>query len=1103
MNKRTVDNGALCGALLVLGVVANGAETSGLTSTSAGVSNAPRGLTAEYRTDPCGIDAARPRLGWKLAPEGRDVRQAAWRVLAASSRAHLARDAGDLWDSGRVAGDANVSVAYGGKPLATSQRVFWKVKVWTADGAESAWSAPAEWTTGVMRPEDWRAKWIGPAAATRPDEDFGAAQWITAPADGKGVATLAFSFVFDGAKPGEYVEMVHAGVSQHEIDVNGRAFNKWSGHVHDWRYLRFRDLTPWLVKGTNTVVVRLFADRPRTAADPVDPIRLHAPKDARAFLAKIALPGGRTLVTDARAWTSPNGAVAALGGARAPAWGKDMVLRAENASPAFAKAFTVSKPVASAVLHVTGVGFYEALLNGEKIGRKVLDPAPTAYDRRVLYSTYRLDGALKQGTNELRLLVGHGWYDMRAVATWNFETAPWRNFPRALAQLEIVYADGTRETVATDRTWRQVKSPVGHDDIFEGEVVGASNPRAPDLDAAVVRAEEVPAPGPRLESEAQPGAEVMRTVPARAVHAVGDGAYVIDFGENVAGWARFVLRGQTKGDVVSIRYDERVNADFSPAVPSVRDGLHDAPFSNALPAAAKGGERRRIDAHFRYTASHRVCAVDAAFQTDRVVCSGADAETYEPRFVYHGFRYAVVRGLRAAPRLADAQACVVHTAFPTIGAFACSDATFNALMEMGDKAYRGNFADGVPTDCPHREKNGWTGDASIASELAQYLYENTAAYEKWLRDLLDAQLPDGNLPGIVPTSGWGYHWGNGAGWDSALPVVAWNLWTFRGDRRILDEVYPALVKYLAYAAAKADADGLVKHGLGDWVPVNRAHMPSTLFTSSCYYYQAQRIAAEIAALKGFSDEAARWNAAAAKTRAGLNRRLYKGGGVYDNGGQTAQAMALAFGLAEAVERAQVEARLVAAVEAAGGHLDVGLYGTKHLFRALSRMGRTDLAFKLLVNPTKPSMAEWLQKGGTTLWEDWGDGSSRNHIMFGDFVGWAYQYLAGIQPAERADSTSAVTCAAKPAFGSIVLAPQPIAALSWARASVDGPNGLIVSSWRRDGAQVVYDFTVPPNTEATIRVPGAPERRVGSGRHTFAVSAQGCALGTASPFCPRD
>ena len=1050
-------------------------------------SNGPRGLTAEYRENPCGIDAAVPRLGWKmgqgLGQDVKDVAQVAYRVLVASSVEELARDEGDLWDSGKVADSRNVGIEYHGRPLGTSQRVFWKVKTWCSAGKESDWSAPAEWTMGVMKPTDWVAKWIGPAACTRPDEDFGTAQWITAPTDAKGVAMLTYSFDFDGVRPGEFVEMVHAGVSQHEIDVNGRNFNKWSGHVHDWRYLRFRDMTPWLVKGRNTVVVRLFADKPRTSTDPVDPIRLHAPKDARAFLAKIILPNGKTLVTDAKNWSSPNGAVSALGAVRTPSWGKDMILRAENASPAFAKSFTVKKPVASAVLHVTGVGFYEASLNGAKIGRKVLDPSPTMFDHRVLYSTYRLDGDLKPGANELKILVGHGWYDMRAVATWNFETSPWRDFPRCIAQLEITYQDGTKDLVTTDRTWRQVKSPIGHDDIFEGEVIGAWNPRMPDLEKTVVMAEEVPAPGKALVCEAQPGAEVMRTIPAKTVHAVGDGVYVIDFGENLAGWSRLTFRGQQRGDVVSIRYDERVGDDFSPAYESVRDGLHEAP-KGSINDLYTGRAIRRVDAHFRYTASQRACAVDAAFQTDRFVCSGAASETYEPRFAYNGFRYVVVKGLRTAPAVSDAVACVIHTAFPTIGSFACSDATFNALMTMGEKAYRCNFADGIPTDCPHREKNGWTGDASIASELAQYLFENTAGYEKWLRDLMDTQLADGNVCCIVPTSGWGYHWGNGPAWDSALPVIAWNLWTFRGDRRILDEVYPALVKYLAYTATRADANGLVKHGLGDWVPVDRKHMPSTELTSSCYYYQAQRIAAEIATLKGQASEAAKLNAGAAKTRAGINGKYYKGEGVYDNGGQTAQAFPLAYGIVDEAERTKVEAKLVAAVEKADCHVDMGLLGTKHVFRALSRMGRTDLAYRMLTNPTKPSPVEWFQKGGTTLWEDWGDGASRNHIMFGDFVGWAYQYLAGIRPAEAVGSTSAVTLAQKPAFGDVVLAPQPIGALSWARASVDGPNGKICSSWKRDGDSIIYDFTVPPNTTAKICLPGETPKSVGSGRHVI-------------------
>jgi len=1042
---------------------------------------APTGLTVEYRENPVGLDAVKPRLGWKMnqGARARDVREVAYEILAASTRAKLDAGEGDLWSTGRIEADGNVNIPWGGKPLVTSQRVWWKVRTWCNWGYASKWSEPAEFTMGVTDPADWKAKWIGPAPCTRPDEDFGAGEWITAPADAKGVATLTRTFDWDGRGT---VEIVHAGVSEHGITVNGRDFHKWSGHVNDWRYLRFRDLTPWLKKGANVLTVTIQADKPRTAADPIDPIRVHAPKDVRAFLAKIVFADGRCLVTDG-AWTSPGGAVKTLGRVRDTSWGRALVLRAENASPAFAKTFDVTKPVASAVLHVTGVGFYEASLNGAKIGRKVLDPAPTAYDKRVLYSTYRLDEALKPGANELRILVGHGWYDQRAVATWNFETSPWRDFPRTIAQLEIAYADGSRQTVVTDATWRQVKSPIGYDDNFEGEVTGAWNPAMPDLEGTVVNAVEVPAPRGRLTSEAQPGAEIMRTIPAKAVKDCGGGTYVIDFGENLAGWMRFTLRGQKKGDTVSFRYDERVNGDGSPAAPSNRDGLNDFRFSNELKPANPSCERRAIDAHFLYTASQRVCAKDAAFQTDRFVCSGAAEERYEPRFQYSGFRYVVARGLARPPAPTDATACVIHTAFPTIGSFECSDPVFNKLMEMGDKAYRGNFADGVPTDCPHREKNGWTGDASIASELAQYLYENTAGYEKWLGDLRDAQLADGNLPGIVPSSGWGYHWGNGPGWDSALPVVAWNLYLYRDDRRILDMVYPVLKRYLAYTATKANG-GLVKHGLGDWVPVHRDHMPAFEFTSSCYYLQAQRICALMAEAKGECAEAAKYAAGAETTRKALRAKYAKGGGTYDNGLQTAQACALAFGIPEPAEIPAVEARLIAACEATDGHVDMGLFGTKHVFRALSRAGRTDLAYKMLVNPTSPSPADWVRKGGTTLWEDWSDGSSRNHIMFGDFLAWAYQYLAGIRLPETKGSCAAIPTVSARAFRHVTIAPQVIPALSYVKARVDGPYGPVESAWRRTAAGVEVTVRVPANTRATVKLPDGTTRETGSGTYVF-------------------
>ena len=1012
---------------------------------------APNSLTAEYRDNPVGIDTPRPRLSWKL-PTG-CVRQTAYEIEA------------DGWKSGRVESPESVNVVWQGDELKTSQRVRWRVRVWNEKGTATDWSDFASFTMGVMKPSDWKAKWIGPAAETQADEDFGAAEWITAAADEKGVVTLEYTFhIWDNGRPrplnrNDCADFVFAAFYECEIDVNGKQFHRPYGHIHDWRYPYFRNMTDWLVKGENRIVVRVKGEGTKTPP---------------AFIAKLALPDGRVLVTG-RDWKAGGNAVHTLGRMRETEFGREMKLRWETVSPAFAKRFTVREGLMRAVLHVTGVGYYEARLDGCKIGDKVLDPSPSDFSKRVLYSTYELGSSLHPGEHELKLLVGHGWYDVRSIAVWNFNIAPWRDFPRTIAQLELEYRDGSRERVLTDASWDQVKSPVGYDCLREGEVVGGGK-----MPPAGLKAREVKGPGGRLVAENQPGAKIVRRLKPVVTKRLDDGSYMLDFGENLAGWIRLPMRGQRAGDLVTIRYDERVNEGMTPAQPSNRDGLHSVkgPVSGGvLPKA-----RRCIDVFGRYPASHRVCPENAAFQCDRYFARGEDGEVYEPRFTWNGFRYVWIRGLAAEPT--DVEACMVQTDFAAAGGFRCSDRMFSTLMEMTDRAYRCNFTDGYPTDCPHREKNGWAGDAWVASEYAQYAYENTAGYEKWVRDLADTQLDDGNICCIAPTSGWGFKWGNGPSWDAALSVIPWNLWCYRGNRRFLDEIYPKLVRYNAYTATRADADGLVKHGLGDWISVDPKHMPNAELTSSCFRYQSLRIAAEMAKLQGRGDEAARFDAEARRVAEAINRRFYRGDGVYENGHMTAQAFPLAFGIVPAGEVAAVRAKLIDCAVKSDNHCDFGLLGAKFVLREFSNAGRTDLAFAMLVNPTWPSPMEWIRKGGTTLWEDWVDGSSRNHIMFGDFAGWAYRYLAGIGLKVREGSCTAIPIVEEAGLRRFVLEPQPIAALDWVEASVETPYGTIRSAWRREKGNVFYEFTVPAGTQAELRLPNGPVKLLAPGHHAF-------------------
>ena len=537
----------------------------------------PRALTVERLENPCGVDASSPRFGWKLAVAEKDkncVVQSAYRILVASSKENLAADEGDVWDSGKVSGADTIDVAYGGKPLASSRRYWWKVRVWDGAGKESAWSAPATWVTGILPPDGWKAKWIGPAPETRPDANLSGARWITAKPNTHGDVVISLEFDFAGAKPGEYVELLHASSTRHEIDVNGKEFHRHAGQVDRWNHLRFRDMTPWLKPGKNTMTVRVKKGGRGTP---------------QAFICALRFPDGRRIVT--------NGTLGKdLGALRDTPYGKALVTREEIASPAFEKKIAITKPIASAFLHVTGVGFYEASLNGRKIGDKVLDPSPTAYDKHVLYSTYDLGSALKVGENTLKVLVGHGWYDVRSIAVWNFDIAPWRDFPRMIAQLEIAYADGSRETVVSDGSWRQVESPVGYDCIREGEVIGAHHYAQPDFAKREIRAAEVSAPKGALVAENCPGAKVVRTIAPKAIHAFPDGTYVVEFPENFAGWIRMDVRGQKKGDVLVVRYDERANKDFSPGRPRPTASTTSRAASTALTSGVRRGVSTAISA---------------------------------------------------------------------------------------------------------------------------------------------------------------------------------------------------------------------------------------------------------------------------------------------------------------------------------------------------------------------------------------------------------------------------------------------------------------------------------------------------------------------------
>jgi alpha-L-rhamnosidase len=982
---------------------------------------APAGLTVEYMNDPVGLDCPAPRLSWKnIAKDAaaKNLRQSAYQIEVTQKK-----PTGDVpvWDSGEILSEQSLNVAYAGKALEDSGRYTWRVRTWTNDDeAPSEWSADAHWMMGLMSEKSWEASWIGAHPKTRPDFNMAGAVWILGTNPEK--QTFTKTFQAPEIPAGKTVLLALSGDETYEVNLNGKLATKTWGHLNNPKQMRFVEITPFLKAGENTIEATVVNPRGRPAG----------------FVACLRFPDGSSVVTDA-SWTQVVKSVpldeTALG---------KIERRVETVSPAFEKKFSAKTGLAQATLHITGVGFYEASLNGKRVGKKVLDPVPTKFDKRVLYSTYDVTGDVNAGENAINVLLGHGWYDVRAVAVWNYDNAPWRDFPRMIAQLELLYQDGSTERIVSDRTWSQVPSPIGFDCIREGEVIGIQRDETLDLRKENLQAEEVKGPAGKLAAAALPPSVVFQEMNPDLIKKIDEKTWGISFPKNIAGWVRLQIRQQKKGDVLTIRYGERQAAD----------GRVDM---------------KPIDVHFRYPASFQVLP-GGGLQVDRFVCDGSEKQVYEPRFTYNGFQYVEISGLREAPTADDIVACVVQTDFKEAGSFKTSHELVNKMQEAILWAYRGNFTNGFPTDCPHREKNGWTGDAHLASELAMYNFQNTAAYEKWIQDIIDEQQPDGNVPAIVPTSGWGYAWGNGPAWDSALVIIPWMLYTYQGNTGILERAYPAMVKYVEYMGSKAK-DGIASHGLGDWVPV-LSETPVEV-TSTGYYYLDVQILARVAEVLGKKEDAAKYQALGNTIREAFHAKLYNGDGVYSIGSQTAQGCALHQGLVPAAERERVEARLIEIVEKNSAYPDFGILGSKYIFRSLSEAGRSDLAFAMATKDDKKSFGRWIRRGATAFWEDWNDGESRNHIMFGDVSAWWYQYLGGIR---LADTVSAVATSNNPeeiAFKGFVIAPEPVKGLDWVTAEHDSPYGMIRSAWRKEKDHFRLEITVPVNTRATVCLPCAP------------------------------
>jgi alpha-L-rhamnosidase len=1002
-------------------------------------------LRCEYRLDPIDVDQPDPRLAWEVETAGRGWRQTARQVMVATDRDLLTQGLADVWDSGRLEGDEPF-IDYAGRSLRSREVLFWMVRVWDASGLPGPWSSLARFEMGLLDESDWGGCWIGRDASPIPQTvDLSGSRWIANRDAGSQVAfrgslDLPVTGPEGVIKDAMLVVAVQESAAVCDVDVhcNGRYLAK--AILGGGRPPLVVDPRALLRPGRNIISISVHAGSALPKVHIAAGVRVAGGNGHHsillsdgAWLAALVRPDWNACVVDEHGWlsaidagpvqtdTEQTFALGMLGYGYLPA-------------PHLRRSFLLLKPVVRARLYVVGLGAAECHINGGIVGNGIREPGPSVFNRRVLATAHDVAAMLRPGENIIGAILGTGWYDVHDEAVWFFHRAPWRGRSRLRLHLAVDHPDGTATTVLSDGKWTWSIGPVLQDGVYTGEVYDARQ-EIPGWDVLGAPpglwhpVDRMDPPGGRIVFRPCPPVRVTRHLRPVAITRPRPGIQIADFCETFAGHVRLRVQAP-RGTCIRLRYGEVLDA------------------CGML-------ERTSIDMWMTPADPPQ------AFQEDVFVCAGGGVESWEPRFSLHGFRYVEVTGCPADLTLDDLAGCYAHTDLESAGGFSCSHPIANQLQEATIRSYQSN-AQGIPTDCPQREKNGWTGDVHLACEAGLLNFRSAPFYGKWLDDVADSQRENGGIPVIVPSSGWGdgLTWPGAINpaWDAAFHLVAWAVWRLGGDDRLLRRHARSLGRYVDYLWSQCQ-DGMPPGAiLGDWLPWSET-APNRL-VDVVYLAESARIAAVAARLIGDGPGGERFESIAASARSALNRDFLREG-CYANGTQCAHALPLHYGLVPADQYEAVLRRLIDDVMAKG-HVDAGILGAKSLLRVLAEGGRADLAWNCLVRTERPGWGSWIAQGATTLWEDWGGTQSRNHIMFGDISAWLMQWIAGIAP----DPTV-------PGFARVLMQPQFISDLSWAEGWHHSPRGRITSSWKRDDAGISWEIMLPPGVNARAVLPWKP------------------------------
>lgn len=729
-------------------------------------------------------------------------------------------------------------------------------------------------------------------------------------------------------------------------------------------------------------------------------------------------------------------------------WITDDLDKEVEPAPMFRKTFPVEKELKDARVYIAAAGYYEMFINGSRVGENYLDPGYTHFDKRILYVTHDVTDLLKEGTNAIATVLGNAWYNIQSKAVWDFETARWRDRPRMLCEIRLTYSDGSVETIVSDESWRTNTGPYTYNNLYSGDMYDARLEEegwktAGFDDSGWSTAKKTVAPAPLVVAQQMPGIRITEELKPVSVKKFTDKLYVYTFEKNIAGLPRLKVKG-TPGTRITLKHGELLKAD------------------GRL-------EQGNINVYYHPVKPYEV------FQMDVFTLKGTgEEEIFMPSFAYHGFQYVEVESSEPITLTENnLTALFMHTDVEPVGSFSCSDPLLNKIWDATMLAYRGNLHS-IPTDCPQREKNGWTADAHIAIDLALLGFDGITLYEKWMNDFVDNQRDNGMISGIIPSSGWGFGDWPGPVWDAAMFIIPNALYEYYGDTRTIEKLYPTMERYLRYLNGK-EKEGLLPFGLGDWVYWKAT--TNNAYTSTAYYYLDNVLMARFAEL--LSKDGSSYQKKAESLRQLINKRFFNPEtGVYAEGTQTAQALALYLGIVPEGKEQLVADRLQKVVADNDHFLDFGLLGSKTVPAMLTKYGYVEDAMKMITKTDAPSWGYWVETMGyTTLPETWTlspefRDASLNHVFMSDVSAWMMNHLAGINH----DVSS-------PGFKKIRITPYFVKNIDWAKGEYKSVRGRIASEWKRVGDKVDLTVTIPADCSAEVIAAGQIHA-VSSGTHHF-------------------